>query len=93
MIEFRHTEDEVKEALTYISQFSEDKEFITKSIIVIDFIEDLNSLCNYYKEEAEKSANLLLGLTDSIVKNSKLNDKQRYIEKMKRLQKIIKKEE
>lgn len=93
MIEFRHTEDEVKEALTYISQFSEDKEFITKSIIVIDFIEDLNSLCLYYKEEAEKSANLLLGLTDSIVKNSKLTDKQKYIEKIKRLHKVIKKEE
>ena len=93
MIEFRHTEDEVKEALTYISQFSEDKEFVIKSIIVIDFIEDLNSLCNYYKEEAEKSTNLLLGLTDSIVKNSKLTDKQKYIEKVKRLHKVIKKEE
>ena len=93
MIEFRHTEDEVKEALTYISQFSEDKEFVIKSIIVIDFIEDLNSLCNYYKEEAEKSTNLLLGLTDSIVKNSKLNNKQKYIEKVKRLRKVVKKEE
>lgn len=93
MIEFRHTEDEVKEALTYIAEFSEDKEFITKSIIIIDFIEDLNSLCNYYKEEAEKSANLLLGLADSIVKNNKLSDKQRYIEKIKRLHKVVKKEE
>ena len=93
MIEFRHTEDEVKEALTYISQFSEDKEFITKSIIIIDFIEDLNSLCLYYKEEAEKRANLLLELTDSIVKNNTLTDKQQYIEKVKRLHKVIKKEE
>lgn len=68
-MEMSHTKEEVMQALTFLDNFSHDADYRDNLMTIYDYFNDLVTLTESYKEQATKSADMLLQMVGASANN------------------------